>query len=246
MQLRGHPRLHRILLAILCAAAMPTSTPAAQPEATTQPAGARDNDFADEPPQELVLEIGPQRIEVTAEQPFKVKVNGKTVSGRVTPKPDRLFRTAEISFRYPTDFAFAYDPTGEAPSWEFDGSTAVITVLRYDPSEKPAELVEAIAEGMIEDSEDPRARSRPVSVRWDGRAIRGKRVTSALLESTFRHDLYGFAAGNHTYVVMIQDSLSENGSPSEECTAAVELLTKTVKIAPKRSTAPATAPASEP
>ena len=114
-----------LLVSIAAFAAMVPRVAAQEVErngATTRPAAANGVDVTKEPPQEFVLEVDGKRTEVTAERSFQIDVAGKSVDARLTPKPDRPFTTGDLSFRYPSDFAFEYDPSEDVPSWEFDGT----------------------------------------------------------------------------------------------------------------------------
>jgi len=233
-----------LLVSIVAFAAMVPRVAAQEVErngATTRPAAANGVDVTKEPLQEFVLEVDGKRTEVTAERSFQIDVAGKSVDARLTPKPDRPFTTGDLSFRYPSDFAFEYDPSEDVPSWEFDGTDTVITVLRYDPESKPDELVDSVVEAMTDTFNRRSAKTKPTSLRLDGRNVDGKRLTSRLADTRLQHDVYGFTVGGHPYVLIIQDTLSEGGKPSAETVEAVELLKKTFRFDSNPSTAPAAA-----
>ena len=45
-----------------------------------------------------------------------------------------------------------------------------------------------------------------------------------------RQDLYAFKAGARTYLLMIQDSLTDDGKPTPETQEVIKLLGKTLRI----------------
>ena len=202
---------------------------AARPPAATQPAAPFDE--TREPPLELDVEIAGQRLTVRAGEEFAIPVNktgGASSRGRITPRPTRLFRTGELSFRYPSGHTFEYELDEEPPVttiWTFDGNDNVIILTRFHEAIDEGELIKGSVQGALEQYDPKDTTVVDASIKLAGREVKGKRITTKIGDYQVVQEMFVIVAtGDRPYVLTIQDMPDEDGKQTAETRAAVELL----------------------
>jgi len=178
-----------------------------------------------EPHQLFLLEIGERTVPVVLGRPFEVEIDGKTVTMKLHVRPYRVFEAAGVRFRYPRHFTFEYEKDAGVTQWTFEGPNTVLTLAA---GQDPAEWLRATEQALLERYGSPRRSD--VELVLAKRRLKGSRLDIRLAGESIRQDLYAFRTDRGTCLLIIQDSLTDQGAPTADTKAAVTLLQQTFEI----------------
>lgn len=215
-------RLSALVLCLLLAAS--ALARAADRVAAAAPEGS------EEPPAEFTLEIDGQSVDVQTGAPAKAIVAGKEVTLRLTPKPTRLLKTPEFSFRFPRGYSFEHEQDGGTTTWTLSGNNNTLIVTRVAQKLDSATLAGETLKAMQAQLRQQDVRPTKVTAKLGGRTIEGLHAEWRVGDQRIRNDVYAFAAGGATYALIVQDSPTESGATSDDTRKAVELLEATMKF----------------
>ena len=209
--MRSHLKLKTALLA---ATVLTTAVCLHADEATTRPA----SDPTREPPAEFVLETPAGPVEVVADAPFDLTVAGQTVRATLRPADTKRLDVGDVSFRYPADMSFVYD--GSDPRvfcWTLDGPKAGLTLIGHrNPLTLPSAAADLTFGALMNQFGDAARREGDSSLRLGGRQVTGQRLIVTLAGTRIVQEVYGVAAGEGAYVLILQDAPGEDGEPTAE------------------------------
>lgn len=219
------------MISLGCGAVVTTSVLLATTSARMATVNAAPKLDLTEPAQELTVDIDGQSADCRIGEPTTIKVNGREIRVVVNPKPTRLLVTPEFSLRYPTSYAFEAETSPTLTSWSLDGSNGVLTVNRIPLGADPRAIVSATADALLQRFGE-RAKQEPVKLTFLGREQEGVRITARIADARITQDIYGFSLGGATYTIVVQDSLKDDGSGTEEVKQLRQLLTDTMRETP--------------
>jgi len=188
-------------------------------------AGAKENE---EPPQLLTLQIeGGGQTAVRIDEPFTAMIDGKPVKMKLTASPHRILAIAGVSLHYPRSFMFEYELDEGMRTWSLDGSSTSIMLMGTEalsPDEFLKDMESAHSGSKVKVSN--------VRLAISGRVLSGRRLDIEIAGTSMRmrQDLYAFKGGARTYLLMIQDSLTDEGNATPETQEVLKLLSKTLRI----------------
>jgi hypothetical protein len=182
-----------------------------------------------EPPLEVVLELNGQLTEATAEQPFKVKLAGGEVPARISIRPTRLLKTAELSFRYPRAHGFQVETEGDGTTWTLDGSDNTVILTRFAGRTDPAAFMQTTVDTIVGGLGKSITRNAAAQATFAGRTHKGRALTFSLAGQTLAQEIFAFAAGPATYSLIVQDMPTE-GRTSAETEQVMNLLRDTLSL----------------
>jgi hypothetical protein len=183
------------------------------------------------PPQEYILEIDGQPFPITADTPAKLKIGDKEVVARLIPKPDRLFKTPGLSFRIPAQHAYEFDDsTPGMKQWTFDGNDNVLIVTRVEENADGADLVKSTIDGIIPQFGRQNIRQDKSELALGGKKYPAVRMTVTLAGQSLQYQIASMTSGKSTFLIMVQDSLKDDGTLSDEAKSVLNLLDKTLKL----------------
>jgi len=164
------------------------------------------------PPTRLDVRIGDQRILLEAGQTVEVHIDGKPIKLHVAELPTRQFADAGIRFEYPRHFPWEHEP---ARTWTLDGNNAVVIVTQGDKGEDTTadELLDGIEENLKQQRKGPR--ERVVLETRQGR-VSGVATTITLASSRLRNEAYVLEGTSTLVILLLQDSLDDDGHASAE------------------------------
>jgi hypothetical protein len=190
-------------------------------------AGAAPDEKHGEPPMLLSLEHAGNSIPVRIGQPFEIEVDGKRVSLKLTQLPYRVLEVGPVSFRYPSHFTYEYD-SGDVPTFTVEGPDTVIMLTRAGEADEK-EFLDAFVSGVRASFGNRRIRATAVELAFPGRKLKGHRLDISIGPVTIRQKLFAFRAGGETFGLMIQDSLDDDGKPTETTAEAVKLMLESIE-----------------
>lgn len=180
-----------------------------------------------EPPLEFMLACNGKSMPVTLNEPFDVKIDGKTVSMKLTQKPYRVLNVAGVRFKYPTHMAFEYD--GSEPSskqWTLDGNNSILMLtISTAAGANEAEVLQTMVDTYNKSFGDSIIDRSDTRIRLAGKTYRGKRLLVDSLGIRMSMDVFAIAHRNETIILVVQDIVNDDGSETRE-TAEVRKLLK--------------------
>lgn len=182
-------------------------------------------DDSSEPPLLFEIHIGDEKVSL-------VEGSSSTVTGlfdkakvSVNVLPFRKFSKSGVSFVYPRRYVYEADVSDpEFNSWTVEGSNVVIMLFVVDGEYSASDYAEEMAEQFEDDAEvtKPRSSVKLGSRTYQGLVVEltlgGQRLSQAAYEVPLR--------GNRTGLLVLQDSLSDDGSHSKEWGSTMKLLSQ--------------------
>ena len=187
------------------------------------------SDETKEPPQLLFLEVeGGQKVPIQIGKPFTVTIGANKVSMKLTERPYRIFDAGGVRFEYPRRFTFSYEKDVAATTWTVQGRHTLLMLQRFDKTDIKALLtkIEANLVGQF----GPKTKRSDTTLKVGETELKGRRLDLDVGDKPIRQDWFGFAAGGATYAMMVQDSLTDDGKPTQEALGLIDLLRKTLKL----------------
>lgn len=185
----------------------------------------------EEPPLEFVLELDGRRIPMTAGAPVPIKIGEKEYTARLSIEPDRLFKARELSFRIPRQHAFEADAsTPGQTQWTFDGGASTLILTRFEGQAAPEDVVTSSVKILTARYGKKNTRTVRSTIDLGGTAHPATRLTSRVLGESMAHEIAAFAAGERMFLLMLQYTPGEDGSPADEAASVLSLLARTFAL----------------
>lgn len=182
-----------------------------------------------EPPLRLALRIDGKVHALVDGQQATIPIGGRPTTVVVAVEPMRRFDAAGIAFDYPRSMAFEFEQDAGLTSWTLDGNDTVVLVHRHDDGE--AQVLARSMLSSVVGRFDDEAEVAPCELRLGGKLVAGFEATAVIGDTTIRWLTAGLTVAGHAVVLTVQDSL-DDGKQSAETKAVLELLDRTLVIAP--------------
>lgn len=140
-------------------------------------------------------------------------VDGRTLKVTVRPAPLRLFRQKEFQFQYPSGLGLEKEESEFGPLWKIGDDERGIAIMRIsmDSDEEFDGRQVSLFRNIPEIDEEP------VTIALQGRRIQGTRVSlSQEGRTVYQVRMFNFTAGDGKYLMMLFESLDENGGRKKE------------------------------
>lgn len=185
-----------------------------------------------EPPLLYELKVGDKIVPLSEGVPATIE--GSFVNPAVTleVEPHRIFPHGGVEFRYPRHFTFEADlSAADVKIWTLSGNSFKIM---YFVTSQPL-TVDTFIESMSQQAEPSQVKvdPAPVTIALGGQTVEGKRVTITLAGQSIATDAFALApSAGATRLLVLQDSPTAPGTPTEEATSATDLLTQSFVLKP--------------
>jgi hypothetical protein len=184
-----------------------------------------------EPPIEYTLAIDGQDVAMIPDTPIKVVVGGKEVTATLTAKPDRLLQLPGISFRYPSGDSFECDKsTPGVTQWTLSGNHNLVILTRTSEKIQPDDLLAATIAPLTQKFGEKNVTRTEGQITLGGKKYPCTDLNISLLEQKLRDRLVGIKSPDGVYLLMLQDSLKDDGSLQDDAKTMLDLLDKTFKF----------------
>jgi hypothetical protein len=186
---------------------------------------------ADQPPLQLDIAVDGVRHAAIDGEELTLTVAGKPTKVKVSVAATRRFRAAGVEFDFPRAMGFSHDASEGLEMWTLDGDDVTVMLHRFSIGEAGA-MAKSTLVGMSESLGGKAKEPEPCMIVLGGKDHAGlrSRVTignTATLETI----AIGIPRSEGCLLLLIQDSLGDDGKSSAQCTAMVELLAKTFAFA---------------
>ncbi|MBZ0221626.1 MAG: hypothetical protein K8F35_01220 [Dokdonella sp.] len=182
----------------------------------------------EEPPTQLRITLDGKQLVTHAGAETEVEVGGRSVKLRVEELPWRHFSTNGLQFDYPRHFPWEFDP--EPPrSWTLDGNSAVIMLFDNTIQERAAEDLAADIEKALSSASSARRTKTELRTAKSG-TLAGVASTITLARNVVRNEVFVLGKGGASWLLVLQDSLADDGSHSTEYAAMRARLAATLEF----------------
>ena len=183
----------------------------------------------DEPPELLVLQMdGGADVAVQVGKSFTATINGKPIRMKLSMLPHRVFDAGDIRFHYPRGFTFEYEKDADGATWTLSGPSTVLMLMR-SAREDPKAVVKRMEDEMVKQF-GPETKRSDAELVVGTDILAGRRLDFLYEGDTHLwQDHFAFDAGDATYLLMVQHTLTDEGTSNPETRAAIELLSKTLE-----------------
>jgi hypothetical protein len=175
---------------------------------------------------------------------FEVIVNGKTYQAEegqpltldsTVAKPSifiilsdrKRFDAASLSFDYPRHLSFEYEKSTGLKTWSLNGKNLVITLYELD-ARVP---LNTLMESMVEKFGKNNCTLEDFKKEFGHQLTNGKRLHVKLAGVKIIMDFYDLApGGDKSRIISFQDTIKDNGDPSDEFNTAFQMINSSVKF----------------
>ena len=181
----------------------------------------------DEPPLLLDLEVNGVTVPVRLDEPFEVKVGGKTVDMTLKARDHKVFERDGVRFHFPATHAWEVEAQEGFSIYTMDGSSNVLMFMSYEVNADPNTLLDQMKGFIIGQYGAQNVTQKPTSIELGGRTYSGTSLQVKVVGENLRQDLFGIQGPETVVVLVIQDSPDESFGWSPETVQAIEMLERT-------------------
>ena len=169
----------------------------------------------EEPPTQLRIAIDGRQYVTTAGTSLEVDVGGRKATLRIDELPWRHFSQDSLQFDYPRHFPWESDPA-QPRSWTLDGNDSVIMV--FEQSAGHARSPEDVAAGFEKTlgAKAPAEHAKAVLRTERVGTLTGVASMVRLATTTISHEVFALGKGDRSWLLVLQDSLDDDGGHSSE------------------------------
>lgn len=169
-----------------------------------------------EPPSLYTITLGDTDVPVLLDRPVDVEVNGAKTRLLLRVKPYRVLDLDGVRFRYPRAMQFKVQTiTSSFKMWTLSGNDAVVIVQRGTDADVD-EARETVIEEMVARWGTNLQSRDDASMTLAGRKATGERLRITIADQTIEQSVYALDVGSAAFVLILQDSLDDQGKPSED------------------------------
>ena len=125
--------------------------------------------------------------------------------------------------------SFQVDHDPDVRVWTLEGNDVTLMVQRHTRTQ-PRTLLKLVTDAVVETFGG--AERSETSLTLLGKTVKGHRLSLFLADTELWQDYFAIECDDATIVLMVQNTLDENGAPSDEGARVRELLSKTFTIKP--------------
>jgi hypothetical protein len=187
-------------------------------------------DEAKEPPQIFALEIDGKRVPLELDRPVDLATPAPVTRATLRSEPHRVFDFAGVRFHYPREMGFEADlETPEVAIWTLDGNDAVVMVHRLEGEGDAPATRARVEEGIL--AQYGRAgRREPAKATLGGRELEGSVIQARIAGSRISQEVFAFPSGKDSIVLILQDSLKDDGGHTDEYGRVRAMLGSTLRF----------------
>lgn len=185
-------------------------------------------DETKEPTLDYTLKVGKKSYPVIEGKAFEIETEGGKSKAVLEAKDYRVFPYQNISFHYPRHLTFEAD-VAEAASmtWMLSGNDVILMVFSMDGDISAAEM----ADSLKLQYGSKNTKLLPETLSLGGKKYEAVRLEVNLVGTTLCQKVLKLkSVGGRTLLLVLQDSLSDEGKHSAEFDAAVKMVSETLKV----------------
>ena len=194
-------------------------------------AGFGANGLADpsEPPLQVVLTIDGVQQKLTTGEQVSVNIAGKPRDVLVEVAPTRRLEAEGVAFDYPSSmgFEFEHDEEVQLKMWTLDGNdvTLILSQFSFETDGMARQMLESSLEAL-----DQEAELREIEVHFSGKKTSALQARVNVVGNAMEITAIALPIPGKSCILMIQDSLEDDGGHTQESSTVMQLLAETMKI----------------
>jgi len=178
------------------------------------------------PKSSFVLEINGVEYYLSDGEPLQL--DSTYINPKVTVRMSeyRRFDSDAMSFDYPNHFAYQYEQDFGYRNWTLDGNNFVIMYFEIDGEAG----LDMFVDEMVKQFGKQNCKLSNTSMVLGEQKLQGKRIDITLIGQRLTLDFMEIKLNDFkSHFIAFQDTLDENGQPTEESKAALELIDGTIR-----------------
>jgi hypothetical protein len=178
-----------------------------------------------EPPLGYTLRLDNQSVRLVPGKDVQIKGRFENPTATLVPDKERLFTYAQVTFKYPSHFAFEADfGTEGLKAWTLDGNNVVIMIHQYESTEITPRAFAAQLTKLY--GEKTKIENKTST--FNRQKYSGVRVHVTLAKQKLIQDILALPTKKGSRLLILQDSPPQEGV-SEESKTVLKLLDETLK-----------------
>ena len=192
------------------------------------------NTASDEPDRVAFLIIDGQNHEVLLNENSTVTIDGKPHQVEVRLASTRVFDQAGIQFAFPSDMHFSFEEAENSLNmWTMDGNAAVIMVHEYSARVEAEDIIDGMKSQYV--GMNTEFTTAPSKIEYPGGLLEGQQFDLRFGSSPLFQNVFSVQSENRTAVIILQDSLQDDGSHTDEYQRIADAFGKTFATASETS-----------
>lgn len=193
--------------------------------------GAEPLDESKEPPIKYVLQVGEKTIPIKEGESTSLPGTFMNPSIKLTADPFREFAYQDFRFKYPRAFTFEADlADADARNWTLSGNDFKLMLLSMNGELAAADFAQIMIDKF--GRKNGKIINPNASLVLGGQTLKGTTIRITLADHAMSMDVYGIPSkGARSKMIVFQDNLDDAGNHSKECSAAIETLKTSWKVA---------------
>jgi hypothetical protein len=186
----------------------------------------------EEPPLLLYFDAGEKRVPVEIDKPFSPEALSGIKTATLRAEPYRVFPYAGISFRYPRSYSFGANFKNEGTKiWTLKGNRFLIMVERFPGMPNHESICRTVTSEMKKSYAGAKSlREVDAKLELDGATLKGRRIEVVLATTLLHQELFSFASGSSSIVLILQDRPETDGKPSADRIAGEVMLRESLRL----------------
>lgn len=184
------------------------------------------------PQRGYLLEIDGVEHELVMGKPVDVVVAGKSHRVLLKEKPYTTHNYKGVTFEFPSQLLSTVDQADpEYTQWSVEGPNAVLMLFCFKGDPQHKVMHATMLQSMKDQYADLSVKQSSVQFKSKpGVELSGERLKVNLVEIKLIQDIYSFSHRGDSYVLILQDTLLDDGSNSEDYKALLKQFTNTFAI----------------
>ena len=185
-----------------------------------------------EPPLLLYFESEGKKIPIELDKPFSPEALAGMKSATLRAEPYRVFPYAGISFRYPRSYSFAANLKNQGTMiWTLKGNRFLIIVEKFPGMHDHESIRKNVTSEMKKSYAGAKTLSEvDAKLELDGANLKGRRIEVTLASTLLYQELFSFAAGDSSIVLILQDRPESDGKPSSDRIVGEVMLRESMRL----------------
>lgn len=185
-------------------------------------------DETKEPTLDYTLKVGGKSYPVVEGKSFEIEAAGGKAQAVLEAADFRVFPYQNISFHYPRHMTFEADLSDETSvTWMLSGNDAILMVFSIAGDITAADMADSLK--MQYGAKNTKTRNEKVSL--GGTDYEALRLDVSLVGTTLCQKVLKLRSSDgRTLLLVLQDTLDDNGGHTKEFDAAVKMVRETLKV----------------
>lgn len=178
------------------------------------------------PVSNFILKVNDKEYLVRENEELKLDstLNGPVIS--VKKANYMSFDNGSLSFKYPSNFSFEFEEDYAYKNWSLDGNSFLVMIFELNVKADLNDLVS----GMVDEFGKRNCKVEKTEMKVGDRVLKGKRINVTLIGQKLTVDFLEIVSEDFkSRFLAFQDTLDENGNPTEESRGAIRMIDQSIK-----------------